>query len=231
MHGGGLVLGTADADDLRFDVWCRRFGMVAASVEYRLAPETPYPGPLEDCYRGLAWLHQHAADLGIDPGRIGIGGASAGAGLAAALALLARDRSGPRVAWQLLIYPMLDDRQQTASSRWPVPVWPPESNRFGWDSYLGPLAGSPHVPPYAAAARATDLRDLPPTLVQVGALDGFLDEDVDYALRLLRAGVPTELHVYPGAPHGYDAFAPTTAIAKRSRADLGAWLTARLAHP
>jgi acetyl esterase/lipase len=221
------VLGSAEMDDLRFDKWCPRLDCVGISVEYRLSPETPYPGPLEDCYAGLRWVHQHAAELGVDPDRIGIGGASAGGGLASGLALLARDRAEVPLTFQLLIYPMLDDRQVTASSQWDVPVWSPAANTFGWASYLGPFSGG-EVPPYAAAARATDLRGLPRAFVCVGSLDGFLDEDVEYAMRLTRAGVPTELHVYPGAPHGFDGFMPGTQVARRARRDMQDWLARAL---
>ena len=178
------------------------------SVQYRLAPETPYPGPLDDCYAGLAWVHQHADELGVDPDRIGIGGQSAGGGLAAGLALLARDRGEVPVAFQLLIYPMLDDRQITPSSGWPDPIWPPSANTYGWTAYLGDRKGGPDVEPYAAPARATDLAGLPPTLIAVGAIDGFSDEDIDYAVRLRHAGVPVDLHVYAGAPHGFEGLAP-----------------------
>src|SRR4051812_425562 len=125
MHGGGMVIGDYAGDDPRFDQWCPRFGCVGVSVQYRLAPETPYPGPMDDCYAGLVWVHQHAEELGIAGDRIGVGGPSAGAGLAAGLALLARDRGEVPLIFQLLIYPMLDDRQITASSRWPDPIWPP----------------------------------------------------------------------------------------------------------
>lgn len=223
MHGGGLVLGSNVIDDPRFDGWCQRLGCVGASVEYALAPESPYPIPLEDCYAGLQWLHDNASTLGIDPNRIGIGGSSAGAGLAAALALLARDRGELRVAFQALIYPMLDDRQTTVSSQWKDPVWPPQANRFGWSSYLGELDPG-DVPIYAAPARATDLRGLPPTFISVGALDVFSDEDVDYATRLRHAGVPVDLHVYAGAPHGFDSLAPNTEIGKRANGELEQWL-------
>jgi acetyl esterase/lipase len=229
MHGGGLILGSNVGDDLRFDEWCRKFGCVGVSVEYRLAPEFPYPTPLEDCYAGLLWVHAHATELGIDPTRIGIGGASAGGGLAAALALLARDRGRPDVAFQLLIYPMLDDRQITASSNWIDPVWPPAANTYAWTAYVGDSKGGDDVPAYAAPARATDLNGLPPTLITVGALDGFCDEDIDYALRLRHAGVPVELHVYPGAPHGFDGLAVTSELARRAHRDIDDWLTARLA--
>jgi len=229
MHGGGLVVGSAEGDDARFDRWCPQFGCVGVSVEYRLAPETKYPGPLEDCYAGLAWVHANAASLGVDPMRIGIGGASAGAGLAAGLGLLARDRGQVPVAFQLLIYPMIDDRQVTESSRWPDPIWPPSANTYGWTAYLGAAKGGPDVPAYAAPARATDLRGLPPTIIAVGAIDGFSDEDIDFALRLRHAGVPTELHVYPGGPHGFDGLAPGTALARRANRDLEEWLAGRLA--
>ena len=228
MHAGGLVIGSNLGDDARFDEWCRRFRCVGVSVEYRLAPESPYPGPIEDCYAGLAWVHANAGELGIDADRIGVGGASAGGGLAAALALMARDRGEVSVAFQLLIYPMLDDRQLTDSSHWDDPIWPPSANRYGWTAYLGEAKGGDDVSHYAAPARATDLAGLPPTLISVGGLDGFCDEDIDYALRLRHAGVPVELHVYPGAPHGFDDLAPLTAISQRARRDVADWLETRL---
>lgn len=227
MHGGGLVLGSNVGDDPRFDRWCPRLGCVGVSVEYALAPESKYPAPLEDCYAGLRWVHEHADSLGIDATRIGIGGASAGAGLAAGLALLARDRGEFPIAFQALIYPMIDDRQVTPSSQWPDPVWPPAANRYGWTSYLGELTGDA-VPAYAAAARATDLHGLPASFVSVGALDVFADEDIEYANRLRHAGVSVELHVYPGAPHGFDGLTPGTAIARRANRDIGEWLARQL---
>jgi acetyl esterase/lipase len=223
IHGGGYVLGTYEMDDLRFDRWCAQLNCVGVSVEYRLAPETPYPGPLEDCYAGLCWTYENAGMLGVDTSRLGIGGASAGGGLAAGLALLARDRAEVPLAFQLLIYPMIDDRLKSVSSQWEVPIWPPGANRQGWAAYLGALAGG-DVPAYAAAARATNLAGLPQALIVVGALDGFLDEDVDYALRLTHAGVPTELHVYPGAPHGFDGITPGTKLARRARQAIEEWL-------
>ena len=227
MHGGGLILGTNKGDDARFDRWCTLLNCVGGSVEYRLAPESQYPEPLEDCYAGLAWVRDNASSLGVDTQRIGVSGASAGAGLAAGLALLARDRGELALAFQALIYPMLDDRLITPSSAWDDPVWPPAANRFGWRSYLGDIKGDA-VPYYAAAARARDLTKLPKTFVSVGALDGFSDEDIDYAVRLRHAGVPTELHVYPGAPHGFDGLAPNTAIAKRANRDIEEWLAAAM---
>ena len=229
IHGGGYVLGSYEMEDLRFDRWCTALNCMGVAVEYRLAPETAYPGPLEDCYAGLRWVYEHAADLGIDAERLGIGGASAGGGLAAGLALLARDRGEVPLAFQMLVYPMIDDRRVTESSTWEVPIWPPLSNERGWAAYLGELTGG-DVPPYAAATRATDLSGLPPAMIMVGALDGFLDEDVDYAMRLTHAGVPTELHVYPGAPHGFDGMTPGTALARRARRAMDEWLGNQL-HP
>ena len=229
IHGGGYVAGSNVGDDLRFDRWCPELGCVGVSVEYRLAPEHPYPAPLDDCYAGLAWVFANADELGIDPSRTGIGGASAGGGLAAGLALLARDQGELPVAFQLLIYPMIDDRQITPSSTWIDPIWPPSANNFGWTSYLGSGKGGPDVPAYAAPARATDLTGLAPTLISVGAIDGFCDEDVDYATRLRQAGIPVELHVYPGAPHGFDGFGAASAVARRANRDIKEWLSQQLA--
>jgi len=209
IHGGGYVLGSYEMDDPRFDRWSPELGVIGVSVEYRLAPETPWPGPLEDCYAALAWTHAHAAELGIDPARIGIGGVSAGGGLAAALALLARDRGEVPVAFQVLECPMIDDRRVTVSSQLDgLLVWSRESNAYGWRAYLSDLYGT-DVHYTAAPARADDLSGLPPALVIVGGADGFRDEDITYALRLSQAGVPTALHVIPGAPHGVQMFVGT----------------------
>ncbi|HEX6393132.1 MAG TPA: alpha/beta hydrolase [Acidimicrobiales bacterium] len=227
IHGGGYVIGSYDMDDLRFDNWCPRLGAVGVSVEYRLAPETAYPGPLEDCYAGLKWVHDNADTLGIDRGRIGVSGASAGGGLAAGLALLARDRGDIPLAFQMLIYPMIDDRRVTPSSRWDVPIWSPANNEFGWRCYLGDLFGTDDVPAYAAASRAENLEGLPPTGIWVGTADGFCDEDIIYAQRLIQAGVPTELHVYPGAPHAFDMF-PSADVSKRCRREMLDWLRSAL---
>ena len=229
MHGGGYVLGTNLLDDMIFDELCPNLGLIGVSVDYRLAPETPYPGPLEDCYRGLQWTYEHADELGIDPSCVGVMGVSAGGGLAAGLSLLARDRGEVPVAFQLLDQPMLDDRQVTASSRQDeLAVWSKHSNRFGWKAYLGDLYGTDDVPPTAAPARSTDLSGLPPTFVSVGAADGFRDEDVDYATRLNQAGVPTELHVYPGACHGFNVMAPHAAVSKQSAHNMERWLRRQL---
>jgi acetyl esterase/lipase len=155
---------------------------------------------------------------------VGIGGQGAGAGLAAGLALLARDRGEIPLTFQLLIYPMIDDRAITPSSAWIDPVWPPAANHFGWASYLGALHGTDDVPYHAAPARAVDLSGLPRTFVAVGALDIFSDEDIEYAKRLRHAGVPTDLHVYAGAPHGFEGIATLTAVAKRANRDIDEWL-------
>jgi acetyl esterase/lipase len=234
IHGGGYVMGWPEMGAIEHQELVNELNCVIVSVDYRLAPETPHPGPIEDCYAALKWIHREGAALGLDPKRVGVSGESAGGGLAAALALLARDRGEVPLAFQHLIYPMLDDR--TCMTTDPHPhtghfVWTPESNCFGWRSLLGKAPGSPDVECYAAAARAKDLSGLPQTFISVGALDLFLDEDVDYALRLTRAAVPVELHVYPGAYHAYQA-APrarvTLAAKNDSRSALAGFLSARV---
>ncbi len=207
IHGGGMVLLTVDADDLPCANRALENGIVVASVDYRLAPENPYPAPMNDCYAGLSWFASSADDLGFDASRIVIGGASAGGGLAAGLALMARDKDGPAVAGQLLVYPMLDDRNETASSHaiTDTRVWNRSSNEIGWGAYLSGLDGA-EPPIYAAPARATDLSGLPPTFINVGAHDMFLDEDLTYARALMAAGVDCELKVYPKAFHGSNNF-------------------------
>ena len=226
LHGGGYVGGAAADRDAERLALAAELGCVIASVEYRLAPESPYPGPVEDAYAALCWLHEQADALGIDRTRIAVGGESAGGGLAAALALLARDRGKVRPVFQHLVYPMLDDRTVVAGDPNPVAgefVWTAQQNRFGWTALLGREPGGPDVPAYAAPARAQDLSGLPPAFIMVGALDLFLDEDLDYARRLIRAGVPCELHVFPGAYHGFDEV-PNARVAmvarNRSRAAL-----------
>ncbi|MCB8946025.1 MAG: alpha/beta hydrolase [Ardenticatenaceae bacterium] len=216
IHGGGYVLGDVEGDDAASRQLAKDIECVVVSVEYRLAPEHPHPAPVEDCYAALKWFFAHAGELGVDANRIAIGGGSAGGGLAAGLALLARDRGEVNVCFQLLVYPMLDDRSITPSAQVEdTPIWTRESNIIGWRSYLGQEGGGEGVSPYAAAARATDLTGLPPAFIPVGDVDLFLDEDIEYARRLMAAGVPTELHVYPGAIHGFDGLAPMSAVAQR----------------
>ncbi|MBV8358323.1 MAG: alpha/beta hydrolase [Deltaproteobacteria bacterium] len=221
IHGGGYVMGDIDYDDRLMMQMVKRIGCVAASVDYRLAPEHPFPTPVEDCYTGLKWLFTHADELGVEPSRIAIGGPSGGGGLTAGLGLMVRDRKEVPVVFQLLIYPMIDDRNATPASYAITDprVWNRESNRLGWKAYLGRDGGGADVSPYAAAARATDLTNLPPTYISVGALDLFVDENIEYAQRLIQAGVPTELHVYPGAFHGFDLFAPSARVSKQFKAD------------
>lgn len=206
LHGGGYVSGSVAAEEIRARALAAELGCVLVSVEYRLAPETPFPGPIEDCYAALHWLHANATALGVDAGRLAVGGGSAGGGLAAALALLARDRGEVPLIYQALMAPMLDDRTVTRNPPHPYTgefIWTHASNRFGWTALLGQEPGSNGISPYAAAARAENLADLPPAFIAVGALDLFLEEGMAYAQRLIRAGVPTELHVYPGVYHGF----------------------------
>jgi acetyl esterase/lipase len=228
IHGGGYVLGSPEQDDLRFDRWCQKFNLVGVAVQYRLAPENPYPAGVEDCYAGLKWVKEHGSELGVDTSRMGIGGPSGGGGLAAALALVVRDRSEFDVDYQLLIYPMIDDTCTSVTANWDVPVWGPGSNEFGWTSYLGELYGTDKIPGHAAPSRETNLAGLPPTFIMVGTLDAFADEDIDYAKRLNHAGVPVELHVYPGAPHGFEGFAPESPVARQARRDINNWLASRV---
>jgi acetyl esterase/lipase len=231
IHGGGYVIGSYDMDSSLLDRWCPALGVVGVSVEYRLAPETAYPGPLEDCYAALRWTYDNASSLGIDRDRVGLYGLSAGGGLAAALALLARDRGEVQLAFALLDCPMLDDRQETPSIEADgLYVWGSGSNEFGWRSYLGELYGSDEVPPYAAAAREADLSGLPPTCVIVGAIDGFRDEDVAYAQRLNQSGVACELHVIAGLPHGY-LLVPTAPAVQLAMRCMDDWLSRQLAGP
>ena len=230
MHGGGLVMGSYVDDTSRFEWWCVAHHCIGVSVEYRLAPEHRYPAPLDDCLTGLRWIDEHCVELGIDRNRIGIGGASAGAGLAAGVALRARDLEPDLTpTFQLLLYPMLDDRQTTRSSRWDDRIWPPSANRYGWSSYLGAeVKGRADVPVYAAPARAEDLTGLPPTLIVVGSADPFVDEDVEFARRLRVAGVEIDLLVYDGAFHGFDVAAGESDLATRARRDIDIWLSIHL---
>jgi acetyl esterase/lipase len=220
IHGGGYIFGSIDTSDLRCVQMAELLDCVVVSVEYRLAPEHPFPAPLEDCYAGLAWTTSHADELGVDSTRIAVVGQSAGGGLAAGLALLVRDRGELPLAYQSLIYPMIDDRNTTTSSRLVTKVWTRQANLLGWRCYLGHEPGADGVSPYAAAARADDLRGLAPAFIGVGTLDVFRDENIDYARRLLEAGVPTELHVYPGAPHGFEGLAPQAAVSQQFSRDI-----------
>jgi acetyl esterase/lipase len=221
MHGGGFVIGSAASKSQVHGKLAVAAGCIIVSVDYRLAPETRFPGAIEDCYAALSWLASNASELGVDPNRIGVMGESAGGGLAAALALLARDRGEHSLAFQHLIYPMLDDRTAVIADPHPYAgqfLWTPVNNHFGWSALLGVAPGSAGVSEYAAPARAADLSGLPGTFISTGALDLFVDEDIDFARRLIRHGVTVELHVYRGGFHGFD-LSPDARVAKDARRD------------
>ncbi len=226
VHGGGMVLGSAEHNDAQCAEWALELGAIVCSVDYRLAPEHPFPAPLHDCHAGLVWFAASADRYGFDPTRLGIGGASAGGGLAAGTALFSRDNDGPALCFQLLVYPMLDHRNDTPSSHAITDprVWHRAANEFGWSAYVG----DGPVSPYASPSLATDLAGLPPAYIPVGDLDLFLDEDVAYAHALLHAGVPCELHVYPGLFHGSPSFVPNSPTTRRWLADERAALLAGL---
>ncbi|UUV32762.1 alpha/beta hydrolase [Amycolatopsis roodepoortensis] len=221
IHGGGMVLDDRFADLPRMVTLVEEFGFVAVTVDYRLAPEHPHPAPIEDCYAGLTWMVEHASELGFDPGRLIVGGGSAGGGLSAGIALLARDRGGPALAGQLLLCPMIDSRNDSASTVEFAErgVWGRAANEFGWRSLL-----NGQTSPYAVPATATDLAGLPPAFIEVGAAEIFRDEDVEYARRLWQAGVPTELHVWAGAYHGFDRIAPDSEVTRAALAARASWL-------
>jgi triacylglycerol lipase len=226
VHGGGMVIGRPEMRHANLVTMARTLQCVVASVDYRLAPEAPFPAALEDCYAALVWLRDRAADLDVDPARLAVAGESAGGGIAAGLALFARDNNGPAIVAQMLTYPMLDDRTGWGKDR-PFAgefVWGAAGNRFCWQALLGEQAGSSNVPYYAAPARAQKLEGLPPAFIAVGALDLFLDENLDFAHRLIRAGVSTELHVYPGAFHAFDG-ATDAAVTQNFKRDWFAALT------
>lgn len=231
LHGGGLVVGdVADNIDAALSV---APGWAVASVAYRLAPEHPYPAAVEDAYAALVWLATEAASLGLDPARVVVAGVSAGGGLAAAVALLARDRSGPHLLGQLLVCPMLDDRNDSASGHQMVGAgsWDRAANATAWGAYLGSAAGGPDTPAYASAARAMSLRGLPPAFIDVGSAETFRDECVDYAARIWAHGGDAELHVWPGAVHGFDGLAPRARLSRAARAARANWLERLLLLP
>ncbi|MFF7970173.1 alpha/beta hydrolase fold domain-containing protein [Streptomyces sp. NPDC007905] len=231
VHGGGMVLGNNRAGVDGPLTWARELGAVVVSVEYRLAPEHPHPAPIDDVYAGLLWTAGHAKEIGGDPDRIVIAGASAGGGLTAALALLLRDRQGPPVIGQLLLCPMLDDRNDTVSSHQMagVGVWDRTANETGWTALLGKRRGGPDVSPYAAPARARDLSGLPPAFLDVGSAETFRDEVVDYASRIWQSGGVAELHVWPGGFHGFDGFTPQASLSQAARAAQLDWIRRLLA--
>jgi acetyl esterase/lipase len=213
IHGGGMIFGSVETENAEAEQVCEEVGAVVVSVEYRLAPEHPHPAQSEDCYAGLVWMARNAAELGFDPGRLAVYGGSAGGGLVIAAALLARDRGFPAIRFQMPIYPMIDDTNETRSSHeiTDVGVWDRPANIEAWQWYLG--GGKPDR--YAAPARAEDLSGLPPAFIDVGTVDMFRDEDITFAMRLMQAGVPTELHVNPGAYHASEVLAPQAELSAR----------------
>jgi acetyl esterase/lipase len=223
LHGGGLIVGAPRMDDARCGAWARELGLVVVSVDYRLAPEHPFPAALDDARAAWGWLQGSAAALGVDPAAWPSGARARGAAWPPSLAQRLRDEGGVQPAAQLLLYPMLDDR--TAARRELDAaghlVWHNRSNRAGWSAYLGRAPGAPELPAYAAAARCDDLRGLPPAWIGVGDLDLFLDENRAYAERLERAGVAVALHEVAGAPHGFDALAPARPARARVRGGAG----------
>ena len=225
-HGGGMIVGDRWGGVTIFLDWAERFNGAIITVEYRLAPEFPDPYPVEDCYAGLVWTAEHAEELGIDPARIVIGGASAGGGLAAGTTLLARDRQGPALLGQLLVCPMLDDRDATTSTKQidGVGVWDRASNVTGWTALLGDRTGTDDVSIYASPARATDLAGLPSTYIDCGSAEVFRDEDVAYATKLWEAGVNAELHVWAGGFHGFEMLAAHAAVSQASVAARDNWV-------
>ena len=213
IHGGGMIMGSIETENHKAAMLCETIQSIVVSVEYRLAPENPHPAQVQDCYEALVWMSKNAAELGFDPDRLAIVGGSAGGGLAIATALMARDQEFPKLSFQMANYPMIDDRNETPSSKeiTDVGIWDRKANIEAWDWYLG----GKNADEYAAPARAIDLSGLPPTFIDVGELDLFRDEDIEFAKRLLQAGVTTELHVYPGAYHASESFAPEAELSKQ----------------
>jgi acetyl esterase/lipase len=217
IHGGGYVLGAIDSETPIMQTMADGVGCTIVSVEYRLAPEHPFPAPLNDCYATLKWMVENSGTLEINPEKIAVVGISAGGGLAAALALMVRERKEYSLVYQLLFCPMLDDRNDQPSTHFELTgiAWDRDSNRKGWDAYLG--EGDPEsLPCYAVPARAEDLSGLPPAYIGVGSLDLFLDENILYARRLLEAGVPAELHIFPGGTHAFEFKVPGARVSKRA---------------
>jgi acetyl esterase/lipase len=233
IHGGGYVLPSVPHDDQLCEEIVTAHGCVVVSVHWRRSPEHPFPAAAEDCYAGLLWTMRAASNLQIDLSRVAVGGRSSGGGSAASLALLVRDRGEVSIAHQLLIYPMLDDTNSTSSSHavTDAEVWNRTDNQVAWRAYLGDACGTDQVSPYAAPSRMADLSGLAPATVLTGELDLFVDEDITYAQRLIQAGVPTELHVYPAAHHGFDRMVPGAAVSRQLVADRDAALARAFARP
>lgn len=226
IHGGGMIVGHRNWEAGRVIDIVDELGVVGVNVEYRLAPENPYPAGVEDCYAGFVWLAENAAELGVDPERIVVMGGSAGGGFSAAVALIARDRKGPSMAGQLLLCPMLDNTNSTVASLQydGIGTWQRDANLLAWSCVLGEAAYSEDAPAYAAPSRATDLANLPPAFIEVGASEMFRDEDVDYATRIWATGGQAELHVWAGGSHGFDMYVPESELTKAALAARFSWL-------
>lgn len=226
VHGGGMFSGTARQSMPAYMHLAEALELVIVAVDYRLAPETPYPGPVEDCAAGLKWTFENADELGIDGNRVVVLGQSAGGGLAASLILLERDHGHRMPLGLMLTAPMLDDRNNTVSAQQMegIDTWDRSRNEVGWTALLGSQKGTPDVSPYAAPARATDLSGLPPTFLDVGSAETFRDEVVDFASKIWKSGGQAELHVWPGGFHGYELLAPGASISRDTRIAREAWL-------
>jgi len=227
VHGGGMVAGNNRSIELSYELErAAKLQLAVVSVNYRLAPEHPDPAPIDDCYAGLVWTAENAAALGVDPDRVIVSGNSAGGGLAAGLALVARDRGGPRLLGQLLECPMLDDRCDTPSAvqMERVGLWDGASNRAGWTALLGERRGTADVSLYTAPVRASDVSGLPPAYIDVGSVEALRDDAVDYATRIWRAGGEAELHVWSGAFHSFDKWVPDAVVSSTARTARVAWL-------
>jgi len=233
IHGGGQVLGTRFFGTGELIDLAVRHGVVGVAVEYRLSPEHPGTAAGEDCYAALVWMAEHADELGIDPARLLVSGASAGGGLSAAVALMARDRGGPALAGQLLNCPMLDDRNRTPSSRQydGIGAWDRNNNDTAWDAILGSDRFTDRVSPYSAPARSADLSGLPPAYVEVGAAEVFRDESIDYASRIWATGGEAELHVWSGAYHGFSGFSPDAIVSRAALDARDSWVRRVLRLP
>jgi acetyl esterase/lipase len=227
IHGGGMIVGHRSWEAGRVIDIVDELGVVGVNVEYRLAPENPFPAGAEDCYAGFVWLAEIAAELRVDPDRIVVMGGSAGGGFTASVALMARDRRGPRMAGQLLLCPMIDNTNSTISSLQydGIGTWQRDANLLAWSCVLGDdLAYSVDAPAYAAPSRATDLSDLPPAFIEVGSAEMFRDEDVDYATRIWATGGQAELHVWSGGSHGFDMYMPQIALTRAALDTRSSWL-------
>lgn len=219
IHGGGYMFGSVEGNDAKCARYVKEVNCVVVSVDYRLAPENPYPAAIEDCYLALQWIVENQVQLNIDVDRLAVVGGSTGGGLTAALSLLARDRKGPKIKFQMPLFPMIDDRCTTYSSNEfnDRRVWSKELNQFAWSMYLKGVEGD--TPKYAAPMRETDFSNLPPTYTTVGSLDPFRDETMNYVKALTEAGVPVEFHLYPGGYHEFEAMVPDSEISKRAVSD------------